>query len=662
MQSANEFINNRALVNYENIARNILYEGVFAATAKDNNDTLTITSQEVYGRYDYAVSINPNGGKKEYLIIQHLSSGINEITGCTVYIYDADGTNLQQASYLSQYKDAENNVYANIICLKNNQANGTKLVYGAIAAKGHSYVLNKNNSLIVIDITGYADYYSAEKLYNAFGYDFFEYKYLNIAQIIPDIDIPKVEESKYAYRTKLAPKLKNNFNEDDFYIFGGGTITYDSNTKKVIANSSSTYGALKVFSDAEDGHTYMVIYKGRKLDNFGLIKLSGTAWITAPINTINYNNIEYNYAYLKYEKTMARQGYYIQVLRQNTEETFEIVCIADVSDFMEITENTVKMCIDNKTLEYNLALSIFDLYSKDKSSNYINFMHNNWNSKKVLVIGDSITAAGRWQLKLNELLSMQVTTHAKGGVGTIAMVDGDKGLGGDYDNTTSANGVLKPLTKSDVFDKDLIIVLPAYNDRGKVDGDIGDCYKTDGTGDNTIAGVIQYTINRIYEELEKADNLTCKIMYATPHCAGRYPYIDADGYMEYPSGTGRTMETLANTIIKVCNHNNIKVCDLWHNSGINKFTWDVFGSSSSAENSKYSPYKLNSDGNKVSESRIRYVNGQSYYQNRDGKIVLEQYTGSAPFPYNGDQLHCSAKGYARIGECICGAVMSNFGN
>lgn len=107
MQSANEFINNRALVNYENIARNILYEGVFAATAKDNNDTLTITSQEVYGRYDYAVSINPNGDKKEYLIIQHLSSGINEITGFAVYIYDVDGTNLQQASYLSRYKDAE---------------------------------------------------------------------------------------------------------------------------------------------------------------------------------------------------------------------------------------------------------------------------------------------------------------------------------------------------------------------------------------------------------------------------------------------------------------------------------------------------------------------------------------------------------------------------
>ena len=48
------------------------------------------------------------------------------------------------------------------------------------------------------------------------------------------------------------------------------------------------------------------------------------------------------------------------------------------------------------------------------------------------------------------MLEMNVYTHAKGGVGTVAMVDGDKGLGGDYDNETSASGTLKPLSVDDV--------------------------------------------------------------------------------------------------------------------------------------------------------------------------------------------------------------------
>ena len=122
------------------------------------------------------------------------------------------------------------------------------------------------------------------------------------------------------------------------------------------------------------------------------------------------------------------------------------------------------------------------------------------------------------------------------------------------------------------------------------------------------------------------------------------------------------METLANTIVAVGNHNNIPVCDLWHNSGINKFTWNVYGNSPNPVNTQYSPYKLDSSGNPTSTTRIRYVKGQSYYQVHDGVVVLEEYTGSAPFPYNGDQLHCSSDGYAQIGECIVGAVISRYGN
>lgn len=295
--------------------------------------------------------------------------------------------------------------------------------------------------------------------------------------------------------------------------------------------------------------------------------------------------------------------------------------------------------ITNKTI-YDVVKRIENIESTSSKK---------WNGKNAIVIGDSITAAGKWQTKLTDMLGINVTTHAKGGVGAVAMVDGD-------------GETLNPISTDDVSNKDLIIVLPAYNNRGTPDGVVGDCYSPDGTGQNTIAGIIQYTINRIYDTLKNANNFKCKILYATPHCAGKYPYSDVDGYGEFPAGTGRTMETLGNAIIAVCNHNNIPVCDLWHNSGINKFTWDVFGANANAVNSQYSPYELDASGNPTSDTRIKYVKGQSYYQIRDGEVVLEEYTSSAPRPYNGDQLHCSDDGYARIGECIVGSIIKHYGS
>lgn len=344
--------------------------------------------------------------------------------------------------------------------------------------------------------------------------------------------------------------------------------------------------------------------------------------------------------------------------------TKKSMLVIDFTDILEDVdaENILDICIDYFGTEYMDKFMTTEKYISSVEKKIVTKVTNTWKNKNVLVIGDSITAAQKWQKKLNEMLELNVSTHAKGGVDTIAMVDGDKGLGGNYDNETSASGTLKPLSVDDVKDKDLIIVLPAYNDRGKADGTIGDCYDSNSGDHSTIAGIVQYTINRIYELLSSAENLKCKILYATPHCAGRYPYIDVDGYGEYPSGTGRTMETLANTIVSVCNYNNIPVCDLWHNSGIGKYTWNIFGLRPNAVNNQYTPYELDSEGKAINSTRVRYVKGQSYYQIRNGSIVFEEYTGSAPYPYNGDQLHCSDEGYARLGECIVGAVVSSFGN
>ena len=53
---------------------------------------------------------------------------------------------------------------------------------------------------------------------------------------------------------------------------------------------------------------------------------------------------------------------------------------------------------------------------------------NKWFKKNVLVMGDSLTAANRWQIKLNTVLGMNVTTHAKGGLGMLDIINGDNAI------------------------------------------------------------------------------------------------------------------------------------------------------------------------------------------------------------------------------------------
>jgi len=182
-----------------------------------------------------------------------------------------------------------------------------------------------------------------------------------------------------------------------------------------------------------------------------------------------------------------------------------------------------------------------------------------------LCIGDSLTAAGVWQNQLNVILGMEVYTHALGGAGMLTLIDGG----------STSIGTISALSTDDVSDKDLIIFFAGYNDRGLADGDSGDVYPTN----NTIAGRLQYCLNAIYNLLDRSNNLDCRVVVITPHCAGKYPQIPYDGYTDYPTGTGRSMKTMANIMEVVANDNNIPCYNTWKNSGISRFTWDVYSAS-----------------------------------------------------------------------------------
>ena len=286
-----------------------------------------------------------------------------------------------------------------------------------------------------------------------------------------------------------------------------------------------------------------------------------------------------------------------------------------------------------------------------------------WQGKKVLFIGDSLTARRVYPEIIKEILGIETFYHCRGGRGIMAMVDGDRGLDGDYSDFSPTADLLLPLTADEVREMDLIVLYGGYNNVGREGGQAGDLYALDGSGQKTIVGYMQYAINRIYEELEKADNIGCRLLIVTVDCPGKGMWTRLDGRTEWKPGTGKSYyEVIADAQCEVAAYNSLPVCDLFHTSGINPHTWNYFSFESSPRNEHYSPYLLDENGKPVDNTEIKYEKGKSYYQIRDGKVVLEQYNDIAPYPYNRDQLHKSPAGYRRIGEVIAGAIIKAYGN
>lgn len=248
-------------------------------------------------------------------------------------------------------------------------------------------------------------------------------------------------------------------------------------------------------------------------------------------------------------------------------------------------------------------------------------MYSNWTGKKILAIGDSLTSQMGWQSKTAELLGAEIKTHANGGIGFIDMVDGQKGWG-EYDNDTGVSALLPPLSIAEAGWADLILVFGGYNERHMEYGNTGDIYPVN----DTLCGKVQYVIDKIYSLLESADNLGCRLAFITPHCVGKYDWIPVDGYGEYPSGSGRTLELLAENIKKVAAFNSLPCWDAFHESGINRYTWKYLSWSPVENNEAYS-----SD---------TYVN-----------------KSSSPYPQYADQVHLNyERGYPYFGERIAAFI------
>lgn len=677
-----------SLVNLFNTSKKIGIRGT-EATVSESEGVYSIVTSASYGRLD--ITLNNVVGSSKMLMMCKVkatdSASVNKNVSLICYNYSITGTNLGQiCSEPAQPLTSDWQLIMTTDIILNEQA--TKAVFG---------ILSPNSSYQVKDIvicrigdipSEMVKLINFKKINNGYWYSSMG-SYHPVSMISNHSKYSdKSEVSNYALDGNfIKPIIKyeniaksfSHIIDNNRFLGNGADVTLNDNQEFIVTPTKS-YGQLLIWTPNKTGVVDVPLTHSRRYKFVAKVKSTEENVKVYPIifmrgqDGANLGSVQGDsvtltneYQYIMFDFTINKtESYRLEI--GVTNDKAEPYAPFNVKDLMLIditdenltsqqvltmggywAENPQIVEIANKSFIAEKAMTLDESCVLPGTSK--------WKGKTALVIGDSITAAKKWQKKLNEDLGMIVKTHAKGGVGTVAMVDGDKGLGGDYDNETSASGTLYPLNTNDVTGVDLIVVLPAYNDRGKDEGAIGDVYPNK----STIIGIVQYMINRIYEELAKANNLNCKILFATPHCAGKYNYIDADGYEEYPSNSGRTMETLSDAIKLVCNYNNIAVCDLWHNSGINKFTWTIYGANVNAVNEQYAKYELNAQGEIVGSTPLRYVTGQSYYQWRDGVVVLEKYTGASPYPFNSDQLHCGDLGYARIGECVVGSIIKSYG-
>ena len=244
--------------------------------------------------------------------------------------------------------------------------------------------------------------------------------------------------------------------------------------------------------------------------------------------------------------------------------------------------------------------------------------------KKVLAVGDSISSDGRWQKEFERVTGAAVATHARGGVGIIDMVFG---LGvadsGDmkYDPYTGANCELGPLTAADVTDVDMLIFFGGYNERHMEYGSVDDVYPEK----NTLFGKFNAVMARIYSLLDEAKNRNCRVIMVSPHCVGRYDWVDADGTEEFPIGSGRTLETMSDVVRRVAEKYGALFFDAYHLSGIGPDNWCEYANSPVAIRPDYDP--------------------------------SEKY--EAPYPMWADQAHLNGKGYALLGRAVASFVKEN---
>lgn len=342
------------------------------------------------------------------------------------------------------------------------------------------------------------------------------------------------------------------------------------------------------------------------------------------------------------------------IARSYSPDAQTVPYLIEIKGRFEKIDSAIEELTEKNGLQDDAIMDLINKVTSFKST-------NRWQGKTLLAIGDSITAQKFWQTQVGELLGMKVRNHAKGGIGIITMVDGD-GSGNapeGYDPDNFGVSKLYKLNTEDVKDVSVVILMGFYNERRGLDsnaGEVSDMYPSQ----DTFMGCLNYAIKRVYEELAKANNNSCRVVICSAHRYGKYSYLDKDGYDDG--------DKLLEYTKMVAEYNSVPCIDLMHNGGINKYNWNLFQASPSTINPNYIPADGINDGtNKPFENQESFPSAS---ENKDKKVSVTGSSGTytsngtewvwswEPYPWIGDQLHLSADGGKLLGNYIAAQLLS----
>jgi lysophospholipase L1-like esterase len=269
------------------------------------------------------------------------------------------------------------------------------------------------------------------------------------------------------------------------------------------------------------------------------------------------------------------EGTFVEVAPQNQ----LTITTKDTTHYIRIYDYITT--IDNKQIEYGSTTTMYESFNplvkinKTVKGLPISIASGKWVDKNYLAIGDSVTEGGKYQSIVANKIGATVETHAKGGLSVVQLIDGD----GDG---------FPALSGSQLSNKHLVTLFAGLNDRSKNIGQRGDIYPTN----DTIYGRFQYAINSIFSLAGSVSKKDIRLVLITPHKVGKYNYINADGGDEYPVGSGQTLEDIVNAIKDLGGLYGLPVIDLYHTSGINDFTWDIYTNNTTSSSG---PYPANPD-------------------------------------------------------------------
>ncbi len=365
----------------------------------------------------------------------------------------------------------------------------------------------------------------------------------------------------------------------------------------------------------------------------------------------------------------------ITKVNESGEYVTTLMCgVTNVKDYEYevITDGYVSISMSRASFKENSAIIISSGIIQD-IDRIERISGSPWKGRRIMAIGDSLTASTKdtnWQYVVGDMLGCNIRTHAKGGIGLIAMVDGDgtEKPEADPDNFGVSN--IYRLEASDVVDVDLILLFGAFNEYRRARDEYGnaeDMYPDQ----NTYLGRLRYVAKRLVDTVLQG-NPKCKIAFVEPYCFGGGSYCDATGY-DVGVEMAKGLQTVANEFCFPC-------IPLLRNSQIARYNWDLYCAGGGTENTTYLPYDesipygtpsifpsadlLPSTAveNIIALVAAENIYGYTYAQFIGGSWSLGHYPGgsteySSPYIYLWkDFIHLNANGQTRIAEYIARQV------